>query len=553
MDLLDPKKKAASGVVQKNLRMEVNLGAALPVFSRMPKGDEKKNPHRAIVQLSEDDGSLKSLEIETRSELGPLSPRDYSVLVSLIDIAYEKLNSPEKGTVIQGNSYRIYVKYIDVCKKLGLDENSISHVKKSLKKIKSQEMRIKDFLYDATSGTIKRIDEETNLILKMGKYLLGEKESSNTSYYSGIYVDLDSFIVDSMLAENVSVMNRNIFLDLPSGPARRIYSYLASKRTIFGDEFTVKLSEIATLVGKEASYKTKEHLAEQFSKITDASAIQFYVSKDSGVMDWSVFVSFKDYGLLIFKNDSFFHMLTTDYSSDIFELYDLDEILVENYITDVNKKFVNQFGTSETDFRNSKVDVGEFLIDVLMHRIHNGINHPKSFKAYLSAMADSLIADTFELPDRYKKFIRERFKEKAKKEAREVVEKENNRVAKVEEEEERKLEQNFLKFFDEMLSNDKDLYNLLVEHVTEEMFHTCEACYTYNEDITSGCLNCGSTNFLNERSMMFKLEFETRLKNHAFELFKDGSLMQYISEKSLSSKDSKDIFDYKGAQNLLDM
>jgi hypothetical protein len=550
MDLLDPRKKT-NGIVQKNLRMEVNLGAALPVYSRMPKGEDKKKPHKAIVQLSEDDGSLKSLEIETRSELGPLTPRDYSVLVSLIDIAYEKLNSPEKESVIQGNSYRIYVKYIDVCKRLGLDENSISHVKKSLKKIKSQEMKIKDFLYDAPTGNIKRIDEETNLILKIGKYLLGEKASgSSTNYYSGIYIDLDSFIVDSMLAENVSVMNRNIFLDLPSGPARRIYSYLTSKRTIFGNEFTVKLTEMAALVGKESSYKSKEHILEQLNKIDKASGIKFHFSKDSGVMDWSIYVSFKEYGLLMFEENCFFNMLYNSYNKDIFELYELDKVLIENYVNDLNRKFKKHFESEYTIFRGEEVLVGEFLIDVLMHRIHHGINHPKAFKPYVTAMAESLIADNFELPDKYRKFIRDRFKEMAKKEIKQVVENENSRVAKIEKEEKEKLERNFLKFFQEVLSSDQDLCDMLTEQVIEEMSRTCSSCYTYNESILDGCSFCENKSFIDENSMMFNLEFETRLKERAFELFKDGSLMEYVSEKNLIDPKSKDLFDYKTMKTL---
>lgn len=441
-------------------RIEINLGSALPVFARMPKGDKKKMAFGTSVQTVDDSDIYHSLVIQTQSDKGPLVSKDYEVLVALCALLWEQMFAAKRfelGDSKPQGGYKVYFRYVDICDMLGMPKNSAIAIRNSIKKIKSQSLFIKNFVYDLKSSQFKKRDEETRLVHKITKTYAGNLDADESEYGHGICIHFDPFIIESLLRENITTLSREVFLKIKSGPARRIYSYLASKRILIGkDVFIFRLSELTKLIGMDVNRDVRYKIVNYLKAIKEAdSGIEFWDTKRPNENDWDIRIDFNKEKHMVAYINQFYRELEYIYSKDFLLSMCLDHVSVE-YLIEEFDRIAKSNNQTTYIFRRRTLNISKFIIDITLFQLKTGqYNLTKSFKALAKALLLKAFKEELEIPDGYTNFVDERFKEK--EELKRKLELEKHRQL----EEERRVEENkrlynaFSKIYSSIINNKK--------------------------------------------------------------------------------------------------
>ncbi|MAE22085.1 MAG: hypothetical protein CMK92_06605, partial [Pseudomonas sp.] len=438
------------------------------------------------------------------------------VILVLLTMAWEQRDRNQNSRE-RMNGFRVYYTLAEVCRRLGLSENSRNKVARAIKKIKSQSMQTKNFAYNAHTSQIGLVNEDTKIILKSGRVRVGATDVDFANYQDVFFVEFDSYIVKNLYDEYVSVISSDAYLSLKSGPQRRVLIFLASKRRKFGDQFLFSLSELAQVIGLTGSKKRRRQIGEYLGRVQDnLKNFEFTIKKRREVDDWDIFITFYEKDLLVEKEDRdpFFQDLLDDYGETSLSSLDLTEIDVVNFRSEFNRKYHKEAGKEVFLYGKEELDPAEFCIDVTLFQVIKcNYQVTKSLKALAKVILSSMINGNLELPEKYRHFVSKRAEDGRKKEISDKIKQELVKKTEAKKEELEKLSKSFDKMYNDMIKNNKSFKKRLEERAKEAL-------------VSEG---------VSEQDMMFMLSLEHKMREMAKIDFLNGDILDYPALKSKSN------------------
>jgi len=489
-------------------KVEINLGLALPFKYYLTDDYDKSEKHKAIVRSVDDSGSVYMLEVTTQSNEGPLQAFENDVILVLLTMAWEQRNRNQNSRE-KMNGFRVYYTLAEVCRRLGLYENSRNKVARAIKKIKSQYMQTKNFAYNAHTGQIGLINEDTKIILKSGRVRVGATDVDFANYQDVFFVEFDSYIVKNLYDEYVSVISSDAYLSLKSGPQRRVLIFLASKRKKFGDQFLFSLSELAQVIGLTGSSKRRRQIGEYLGRVQEKlKNFEYTIKKRRDKEDWDIFIVFQVRELLEEKEerDPFHQDLIDYYGQSSLASLDLNAIDIENIKREFNFKYKKETNRDTFLYGKEKLDPAEFCLDITLFQVLKcDYQVTKSFKALAKVILGSMIAGGLELPEKYRLFVDKRAEEIRKKLVSDKIKTELSKKEEAKKVERDRLNKSFDKMYADMISKNKNFKHKLEERAIVAL---------ENEGIA-------------QEDMMFKLSLEHKMREIAKVDFLNGDILNY--------------------------
>lgn len=453
----------------EKLQVELNMGLALPCTFRTNKNTDLSATNKAVVKTAKDDGSMVLLEIATQSDKGPLGGMDYDVLTALLSMGYEQCrlrpHQEEEG--------RVYYTHSEVCRRLGLSDSSRRNVKDSIVKIQSQNLKLKNFIFNASTKAVGLTNKETKIIVSSGSAQMGRSDLDFEKHSSVFYVTFDPYIMKNMQEEYFSVIEPKELFKLNCGPERRILIFINSKRKKFGNSYIFDLSELFFVLGIKASNNSRQFVNNSFSAISEKlGGFSFKITKKARVMDWEVVIMFDPDPLLLRNEtiDSFYGELVNFYSTKA--LVDLDFIEADavSYKSELDREYKKITGETKTQFFGEEISPGELCIDLTLYQVIL-CNYPvtKSLKALCKTILKSICSGAVDLPDGYRSFVTKRNKKRADEIIRNKMKEESEKKRNREKEQKRLDDKAFLTFYQDVLTNNQTYMNKITHRAISEL------------------------------------------------------------------------------------
>ncbi len=463
--------------INEDLKFELDLGLALPFRYHAELNEDQKKTYSASVTRNIDaaTGNLNLIQITTQSDEGPLQAVEQDVLAVLLTLGYSQAqfasnpvynhfaSSDEFGTP---NGSRIYYTLSEICRRLKLDVGSVTRVKKAIEKIKSQNITFKRSTYNAVSSKMSSSQGNTKIIIGDGRVRMTDKKDTD-SFKELFYVDLDKDIMSKLYQQYFSSIDQDQYLSLGAGTPRRLFIFLQSKRKTQGDEFLFSLDELVQLFGFDNRVRVKRAVLEVLEKVKNNVNIFDYtiqlknsdgrIKSKSDCSNFNVLIKFKvTTGIELKKYEKFFQDLVDWYGEDNLAKEDIVEFDILNLKKELCSKYAKAKNDKETyyySFGKNEVNVGEFIIDIVLFQIFHRSYKVESFKGLCKKLLSLLIEDQLELPEKYRLFLTDRLKEKQKKEDEIKIKELEERSRKKKEEEDRLFDESYKTIFNDFILN----------------------------------------------------------------------------------------------------
>lgn len=441
-------------------KVEINMGLALPCVFRPGEDFDITQENKAIVKSAKDDGSLLMLEVSTQSNLGPLGANDNDVLTVLLTMAWEQRHQ-NKNNKEERNGFRVYYTLAEICRRLSLSVNCSSNIAKSIEKIKSQNMKLKNFIYNAETKETGLAKEQTKIILKSGEITIGASDSDFKNYQKTFYVEFDSYIMKNMQDEYVSLIHTKEYLSLKSGPERRLLIFLNSKRKTFGDQFLFNLSELAQVLGISNSPNRRKMVGRYLNSAKKKlENFDYKIKKVSAQDDWHILLSFETQTVDMLEDkhgDKFYKALVEFYGPSKLASVDIQEIDVINLRKEFDRQYEKAKDKSTVSFASQDdLSPGEVVIDIALYQVLiSGYTITKTFKALAKAILSRFILGEIELPEKFRYFVTKRNELAEKDKVKDIINTEIEKKKEREMKETKNLEKSFSLFFNDVVASNK--------------------------------------------------------------------------------------------------
>jgi hypothetical protein len=465
--------------INEDLKFELDLGLALPFRYHAELNEDQKKTYSASVTRNIDaaTGNLNLIQITTQSDDGPLQAVEQDVLAVLLTLGYSQAqfaNNPahnqfatasndEFGT---SNGSRIYYTLSEICRRLKLDVGSVTRVKKAIEKIKSQNITFKRSNYNAISGKMSNSLGNTKIIIGDGRVRMTDKKDTD-SFKELFYVDLDKDIMSKLYQQYFSSIDQDQYLSLGAGTPRRLFIFLQSKRKTQGDEFLFSLDELVQLFGFDNRVRVKRAVLEVLDKVKNNVDIFDYtiqlknsdgrIKSKSDCSNFNVLIKFKSFtGIELKKYEKFYQDLVDWYGEENLKKADILEFDVMNLKKELCSKYAKAKNDKETyyySFGKSEINVGEFVIDIVLYQIFHRSYVVESFKGLCKKLLSLLMEDQLELPEKYRMFLTDRLKDKQKKEDETKIKELEARSRKKKEDEDRLFDESYKTIFNDFILN----------------------------------------------------------------------------------------------------
>ena len=463
--------------INEDLKFELDLGLALPFRYHAELHEDQKKTYSASVTRNIDaaTGNLNLIQITTQSDEGPLQAVEQDVLAVLLTLGYSQAQfannsvnqhfsaSDEFGTP---NGSRIYYTLSEICRRLKLDVGSVTRVKKAIEKIKSQNITFKRSTYNAVSSKMSSSQGNTKIIIGDGRVRMTDKKDTD-SFRELFYVDLDKDIMSKLYQQYFSTIDQDQYLALGAGTPRRLFIFLQSKRKTQGDEFLFSLDELVQLFGFDNRVRVKRAVLEVLDKVKNSVDVFDYtiqlkestgrLKSKSDCSNFNVLIKFKNNAAIEMKKfEPFYQNLVDWYGEENLVKEDIQEFDVLNLKKELCSKYAKSKNDQETyyySFSKSDVNVGEFIIDIVLFQIFHRSYKVESFKGLSKKLLLLLLEDQLELPEKYRLFLTDRLKEKQKKVDEQKIKELEARTKKKKEEEDRLFDESYKTIFNDFILN----------------------------------------------------------------------------------------------------
>ena len=463
--------------INEDLNFELDLGLALHFRYHAELNEDQKKTYSASVTRNIDatTGNLNLIQITTQSDDGPLQAVEQDVLAVLLTLGYSQAqfasnpvhnkfsSNDEFGTP---NGSRIYYTLSEICRRLKLDVGSVTRVKKAIEKIKSQNITFKRSNYNAMSGKMSSSQGNTKIIIGDGRVRMTDKKDAD-SFKELFYVDLDKDIMSKLYQQYFSSIDQDQYLSLGAGTPRRLFIFLQSKRKTQGDEFLFSLDELVQLFGFDNRVRVKRAVLEVLDKVKSSVNVFDYtiqlknnegrIKSKSDCCNFNVLIKFKSLACLEQKKyEPFYQDLVDWYGEEKL----LKEDIIEFDVMNLKKELCSKYSKTKNDqetyyytFSKSDINVGEFVIDIVLFQIFHRSYKVESFKGLCKKLLSLLMEDQLELPEKYRLFLTDRLKDKQKKLDEIKIKELESRSKKKKEEEDRLFDESYKNIFNDFIMN----------------------------------------------------------------------------------------------------
>lgn len=403
-----------------------------------------------IITSSEED--ITFTEITTQSPDGPLTGSQDDVATVLMSL-YENQIKDRPERIGTDNQDKVFYTDTLICEVLGLSKNSANKVKRDIQKLLNQSINIFETKYKSSekpdSGVTNRTLKDGTFLLIQGSETLSENKSGKTVYTKYKWVQLHPYISERIRNNMISNVDFNIFIKLKTGPRRKVYRFLQSKRKLFGDEFTFDLEELIQVLGKQGTKRPESEIKKFLRDIKkELPELDFWVSLNDEKR-YIVFVKFTPALMIESKPlDDFYTQICEYYGKEKIEELDIHEIDIQNIRKEGDRRFVLKKQSDFYLYNSEKLNPSEFAMDLALWQVIEKGYECISFKGIVAKILDSLIDETIRLPDGYRYYIKKRLADRKKQELREAEQRQMQRELMIKKESERQKEKHFLDFYE---------------------------------------------------------------------------------------------------------
>jgi hypothetical protein len=366
----------------------------------------------------------------------------------------------------------------------------------------------------------------TKIIIGDGRVRTASKKDAD-NFKELFYVDLDKDIMSKLYQQYFSSIDQDQYLSLGAGTPRRLFIFLQSKRKTQGDEFLFSLDELVQLFGFDNRVRVKRAVLEVLEKVKNSVDVFDYtiqlknnegrLKSKSDCSNFNVLIKFKSQNLIeARKYEKFYQDLVDWYGEENLLKEDIIEFDVMNLKKELCSKYAKVKDDKETyyySFGKSEINVGEFIIDVVLFQIFHRSYKVESFKGLCKKLLTLLMDDQLELPEKYRSFLTDRLKEKQKKEDELKIKDLEARSRKKKEDEDRLFDESYKTIFNDFIMTSevtkKQIELIAIKDLAEEGF--------------------------NEDSLLFKSMVNMKMYEIGKRLFISGELIGFNSSSSKKS------------------
>lgn len=494
---------------EDDIRFELNLGIALPLEFRSKKGRDKTKPYTAKARAATDNGNLYDVIIQTQSSEGGLKGNDEDVISILTTILADQVaENIKNGSFNRGTSElpdKVFVANETIRRRMGLKKNSVNKITRIINKLKNTKLKVKTSKFDATEKTFKKIEIEEPIIKGEG-HLLHRTMSSNTSSDKGVrYLQLHSFIAESIVDKYVGIINAKEWRNLKTGPERKIFIFLSGKREFFGDNFAFSIMEILQVLCAEESSDPRKKVRVWLKDVKDkTNAFDFKLATDKasegGVR---IHINFNESFSSSKKELGTYEMLRTLYGDSLFNKLDFRpediDILKKEFC--VPKDEVVTFG----EYRVCPL---ELCIDIMLFQ-HVQTNYEiTSFKGLAKTFYNHFLDESIKLPDSYRACFKERFEQIEKDAEKSRLDKERHEKEMFEKKEKERLSKSFDIQYELLCKTDSKFKKLIGKMADDVLANDKDP--------------------IKKNNPLYKKAYESQMKEVARKLFENGELYEHI-------------------------
>jgi len=345
---------------------DINLAGALPYTYHNGAGEEVEVKVQSFVKKN---GEF----LETRIKGKQVGSIQSDVLMMWQTMFWEQMDS--QNNLTQDGKILIHYNISYLTERMGLQEGSRRMVSEAISNLLELKYEITNFGYveykESGEKHIGFKKQRMGLVTRHGEIKGMSSIDGQISSRGSFFVELDATILANISAGMVAKVDSSQYLALKSGPQRRLLPQLEAKRKLLGPKFTVKLTEIAGVLGFNNPGKQQERVSNTFKKLQETLGnIDYHIIKRPGIHEWDIYVEFKD-GMIEDKSRSevevFYDLLVEDFGEQAleevdFRLRDVQIIKgqIENNVSAEDPVF---------DFHGEKCPLYQFLIDLALFQI----------------------------------------------------------------------------------------------------------------------------------------------------------------------------------------
>jgi hypothetical protein len=435
---------------------ELNIQMAIPFKSQSTLSGESKD---TTVCVSDDDVS-KVLKIKTaNSSSEALTPLAYDVLNCLLDFAKQQMKSDiEMGRDINVHNFQVFFSYRQICEKLKLNpSNSQGNIAKAIRSLRKIELRVIGHAFNLKLSDYQYVDKEFNLVKDLEKSLITNSGGSAVKRS----VTLDPFVV-GLMSSDFSV-NREKYLQLTQGKERRAFMFIQAKKKVLGNIFSFKMSELVDVLGD--SDKRKDNQKRSITKVLKAleektEGFSYHIKAVYGTGEKEILVEFDDdvseddktFETKFYGDLAYYYGLRNLEKIDFFEAdyIDIQDKLSEDFF-EINQSYTLKY-------RNQTIRYSDLVVDLALFQIIKAGYDKIGYRKLINIVSSHYLRnETFQLPDRYGKFVSEKVQALKKKEKQEKIREEMAKREEREKEEVESKEQAFEDVYENYFLNKKEL------------------------------------------------------------------------------------------------
>lgn len=381
---------------------DLNLAGALPYSYHHGTDEEVEITVQSFVKKN---GEF----LETRIKGKQVGSVQNDILMLWQTMFWEQHSSADDLT--QDGKILIHYNISQMTERMGYKDGSRRIVSDAIADILNLKYEIQNFGYVEYKDGQKHLGfkkQRMNLVTRHGEVKGISDINGKVSNKAMFFVELDATILKNISAGMVARIDTSQYLKLKSGPQRRLLPQLEAKRKLLGPKFTIRLTEVASVLGFNNPSKQHERVSSTFKKLKKTLGnIDYKIFKRPGIHEWDIHVEFKENLLekpVRSEVESFYDLLLVDYGKEKLSLVDLKvrdiEIIKGQIENNLGEKDV------EYDFHGEKCLLYQFLIDLALFQI---IKESYALTSKLSTFVLSLLgalkSSRLGIPAGYRHFL----------------------------------------------------------------------------------------------------------------------------------------------------
>lgn len=232
-------------------KTELNLGLAL-VFEYSNKSRLEMYEKTTSYSWFDKNNDFHRAEVIINSPIGAPSALDQDVLTVLMSM------------VVEQNTLGPKFNFTEIGRRLGMKKGNEKRVKEAINRLMDVKIKFKNSFYSLEKDEFS--EHTAHLITSTEFRKRIEVNAQSSEFHS---VTFDKKIGENLLRGYFGLLDRETYIALPQGGARRLYQILETRRKLSGDSFILPIDQLALQLGLTNPKKYKTYLKKYFSILAD--------------------------------------------------------------------------------------------------------------------------------------------------------------------------------------------------------------------------------------------------------------------------------------------